>query len=147
MSNPAKHLATRVIAAGLILCAATLSVVAQEVIKVNPDTKAGPQVTILPPAYDEQMMRLAEVLGALHYLRELCGAKEEQLWRDEMKNLIEMEEPTVERRAILIARFNRGFRGFQEIHRKCSNAAIEANDRYLRQGIRLANEIPNRYGR
>ena len=106
-----------------------------------------PKIKVLPPAYDEQMMRLAEILGALHYLRELCGAKEEQLWRDEMKNLLVKEEPTPERRALLIARFNRGFRGFNETYRECTDAAIEANNRYIRQGTRLANEIPSRYGR
>lgn len=123
------------------------SAVAQEVVKVDPDAVEAPKITVLPPAYDNQMMRLAEILGALHYLRELCGAKEEQLWRDEMKNLIEQEEPTVERRAMLTARFNRGFRGYREIYRTCTAAAIEANKRYLRQGTRLAGEIPNRYGR
>ncbi len=125
-------------------------VVAQEIVKVDPDAQEAPKqptITVLPPAYDDQMMRLAEILGALHYLRELCGAKEEQLWRDEMKNLIDQEEPTAERRAMLIARFNRGFRGYHEIYRDCTPAAIEANNRYIRQGTRLAGEIPNRYGR
>ena len=134
-------------AAAVFLLCAVLPGFAQQVEQVDPAKKEAPQLNILPPAYEEQMMCLAEVLGALHYLRELCGANEEQLWRDEMKNLLEKEEPTAERRAMLIARFNRGFRGFQEIHRKCSAAAIEANNRYIAQGIRLANEIPNRYGR
>ena len=133
------------VAAISLACAVAAN--AQQAEGADPEANEQSQVKILPPAYDDQMMRLAEVLGALHYLRELCGANEEQLWRDEMKNLIEQEEPTAERRAMLVARFNRGFRGFQEIHRKCSAAAIEANNRYLRQGIRLANEIPNRYGR
>ena len=117
---------------------------AQETTTEEPEA---PKIRVLPPAYDNQMMRLAEILGALHYLRELCGAKEEQLWRDQMKNLLEKEEPTTERRALLIARFNRGFRGFNETYRECTDAAIEANNRYIRQGIRLANEIPGRYGR
>ena len=106
-----------------------------------------PQVKVLPPAYESQMMRLSEILGALHYLRELCGANEGQLWRDEMSNLIEKEEPTAERRAMMTARFNRGFRGFQETYRECTEAAIEANNRYLFEGARLAGEIPGRYGR
>ena len=35
--------------------------------------------------YDNKLMRLAEILGAVHYLRELCGAQEGQVWRDQMK--------------------------------------------------------------
>jgi uncharacterized protein (TIGR02301 family) len=32
--------------------------------------------------YDEKLLRLSEILGAVHYLRELCGANEGQSWRD-----------------------------------------------------------------
>jgi uncharacterized protein (TIGR02301 family) len=105
-----------------------------------------PQAETLPPAYDEQMMRLAEILGSLHYLRELCGAKEGQLWRNEMEKLIEQEQPSDLRKQKLTARFNRGFRGFREIYRECTPSAAEAANRYLRQGVRLSAEIPGRYG-
>ncbi|MEM9279852.1 MAG: TIGR02301 family protein [Pseudomonadota bacterium] len=106
-----------------------------------------PKIRVLPPAYDPQMMRLSEILGALHYLRELCEANEGQLWRDQMSTLIEQEKPTEERRAQMIARFNQGFRGFQETYRECTPAAIEANNRYVAEGKKLSNEVPSRYGR
>ena len=106
-----------------------------------------PRINVLPPAYDDQMMRLAEILGALHYLRELCGSNEEQLWREKMTFLIANEEPTDERKARLIANFNKGFRGFREIYRECTPTAVTATNRYLKQGTRLSAEIPDRYGR
>ncbi len=112
--------------------------------QANPEQQ---QIRVLPPAYDNQMMRLSEILGSLHYLRELCGADEGQLWREQMLSLIEKEEPTKERRAMMIARFNQGFRGFQETYRGCTPAALEANKRYIAEGEKLANEIPSRYGR
>ena len=31
--------------------------------------------------YDDRLMRLSEILGAVHYLRELCGANDGQAWR------------------------------------------------------------------
>ena len=99
------------------------------------------------PAYDDQMMRLAEILGSLHYLRALCGADEGQMWRDEMQKLIEAEEPVEARRAQLIASFNRGYRGYQEIYRECTAAASEAANRFLEQGMKISADIPNRYGR
>jgi len=105
------------------------------------------KIRVLPPAYEAQMMRLSEVLGSLHYLRELCGADEGQLWRSEMEALITAEEPTDERRAEMIARFNRGFRAFRETYRDCTDAALEANNRYVFEGTKLAGEIPTRYGR
>jgi uncharacterized protein (TIGR02301 family) len=131
-----------------ILLLLTLALPVNALAQENSESDADkPKIKVLPPAYDEQMMRLSEILGALHYLRELCGANEGQQWRDEMRNLIVKEEPTDERRALMTARFNRGFRGFQETYRECTDAAIEANDRYIFEGAKLAGEIPSRYGR
>jgi len=106
-----------------------------------------PKIQVLPPAYNRQMMRLSEILGALHYLRELCGANEGQFWREQMQELIAKEEPTQERTAQMIARFNQGFRGFRETYRECTPSAITANDRYIDEGAKLALEIPSRFGR
>ena len=142
----ARNMKSTIVAGLLVLALAPLPALAQSDGEAEAEPEQ-PQVKVLPPAYDSQMMRLSEILGALHYLRELCGANEGQMWRDEMKNLIEKEEPTAERRAMMTARFNRGFRGFQETYRECTDAAIEANNRYLFEGARLAGEIPGRYGR
>jgi uncharacterized protein (TIGR02301 family) len=107
---------------------------------------APPPVAELPPAYEEQMLRLAEILGSLHYLRELCGAEEGQTWRQEMEKLLQAEQPAEARKQRLVARFNRGYRSFREIYRDCTPSAAEAANRYLRQGVRIASEIPGRYG-
>ena len=60
-------------------------------------------------------MRLAEVLGSLHYLRNLCGETGNQ-WRDEMEQLLASENPQAERRARFIASFNRGYRSFDGVY-------------------------------
>lgn len=130
-----------------ILSASLMPMIAHAQSSTEPSTEETAPVNVLPPAYDTQMMRLSEILGALHYLRELCGANEGQQWRDQMKNMIDKEEPTAERRSEMIARFNRGFRGFQETYRECTDVAIEANNRYMFEGIKLAGEIPGRFGR
>jgi uncharacterized protein (TIGR02301 family) len=105
------------------------------------------KIITLPPAYEKQMMRLSEILGALHYIRELCGADEGQKWRNEMQQMVEKEEPSDEQKSKLIASFNSGFRGFQESYRECTPSAIEANNRYITEGTKLSGEIPTRYGR
>lgn len=129
---------------------------AQQVIQVQQDAPSGedaeeaeerPQIRSLPPAYNEQMLKLAEALGSLHYLRALCGADEGQTWREEMERLLAAEDPSPDRRAQLIAAFNRGFRSWREIYRECTPAAAEAANRFLTTGMRLASEIPSRYGR
>ena len=95
--------------------------------------------------YENELRRLSEILGALHYLRELCGAREGQAWRNEMQALIDAEAPQGERRERLITSFNRGYRGFQQTYRTCTPAADYAIRRYLEEGARISRDITARY--
>jgi len=95
--------------------------------------------------YQGELERLAEILGALHHLRSICGANEGQTWRNEMQALIEAETPSGERRNRLVASFNRGYRGFQQSYRTCTRAADLAIRRYLDEGARIARDITARY--
>ncbi|MEM8749535.1 MAG: TIGR02301 family protein [Pseudomonadota bacterium] len=110
---------------------------------VEPDTT--PVETSAP--YDDKLMRLAEVLGSIHKLRNLCGANEGNKWRDQMGKLIATEEPGPRRRAQMIARFNRGYNGFDETYSTCTPSALLAADRYRKEGVLLASQINSRYGR
>jgi uncharacterized protein (TIGR02301 family) len=99
------------------------------------------------PPYEQQLLRLSEILGSVHYLRHLCNAGEGEMWRDEMAKLIETEEPDETRRARLVDRFNRGYESFRSVYLACTPAAAEASQRYLEEGAKLAAEITARYGR
>ena len=96
-------------------------------------------------AFDANLQRLAEILGALHYLRGICGANEGQKWRNEMQALIDAEAPSGERRRKIVASFNRGYRGFQQTYRTCTPAADLAIRRYLDEGAKIARDITARY--
>ena len=95
--------------------------------------------------YDGELQRLSEILGALHYLRDLCGSNEGQKWRSEMQALIDAEAPSGERRNRLMVSFNRGYRSFQQTYRSCTPAAGVAIRRYLAEGAKIAREITARY--
>jgi uncharacterized protein (TIGR02301 family) len=95
--------------------------------------------------YDRDLQRLSEILGALHYLRDVCGYKEGQLWRNEMQSLIDAEAPAGTRRDRMVASFNRGYRGFQQSYRSCTPAATVAIRRYLEEGSRIAREVTGRF--
>ena len=95
--------------------------------------------------YESDLQRLSEILGALHYLRDLCGAREGQIWRNEMQALVDAEAPSGERRERLVASFNRGYRGFQQTYRTCTPAADYAIRRYLDEGSKIARDITARY--
>lgn len=96
-------------------------------------------------AFEAELSRLSEILGALHHLRNLCGANEGAKWRNEMQAILDAEGQQPERRAKLIASFNKGYRGFQQTYRSCTPAADTAIRRYLEEGAKIAREITARY--
>ena len=98
-----------------------------------------------PAPFDADLQRLAEILGALHYLRGVCGANEGQKWRDQMQSLVDAEAPDGDRRRKIIASFNRGYRGFQQTYRSCTPAADLAIRRYLEEGAKISRDITARY--
>ncbi len=94
---------------------------------------------------DDSLARLSEILGALHYLRPICGFKEADRWRTEMQALIDAEAQGADRRARMVAGFNRGYSGFQQTYRTCTPAAEVAIRRYLEEGAKIAREVTARY--
>ena len=95
--------------------------------------------------YESDLQRLSEILGALHYLRDICGAREGQAWRNEMQALVDAEAPSGERRERLVASFNRGYRGFQQTYRTCTPAAAVAIRRYIEEGSKISRDLTARY--
>jgi uncharacterized protein (TIGR02301 family) len=91
--------------------------------------------------YDQQIYQLAELLGAVHYLRELCGAEEGQIWRNQMRELVSAEGTTALRRARLVDSFNKGYRGYARTYRTCTKPALVAIDRFLEQGASLTDGL------
>jgi len=97
------------------------------------------------PPYEDRLLRLSEIIGAVHYIRTLC-AKQDEGWRDKMQALIELEGEDSPTRARLTAAFNRGYRAFASVHTKCNEAALEAEVQYRKEGLDLASAIIERYG-
>lgn len=111
------------------------------------ETPATPAVEEKPAPYDERLERLSEIVGAVHYLRNLCVDKPEDGWRASMQKLIELEaanEP--KRQEKLTAAFNRGYRSFAAIYTACTESAVVAEERYRNEGATLATEITARFG-
>jgi uncharacterized protein (TIGR02301 family) len=104
------------------------------------------KATETPPPYEGDFSRLAEILGALHYLGPLCGEKEKERWRGEMQGLLETEQPSADRRDRLVGSFNRGYQSYEQTYRNCTAAADLAIRRFLDEGARLSRDIATRYG-
>lgn len=100
-----------------------------------------------PPApYDAQIQRLAEVLGGLSFLRDLCGEGDGDDWRGKMAQLRDADAPAGPRRQRLTAAFNRGFRGYELTYRVCTPNARLVIAHYLDEAEGLSHEVASRYG-
>ncbi len=91
--------------------------------------------------YDDKLTRLAEILGAVHYLRELCGQSDGQLWRDQMKEILAADGGSALRKAMLSRSFNNGYRSFGRTYQDCTPSAQTAISRFLAEGAQLADTL------
>ncbi len=104
-----------------------------------------PTEETLPP-YDPELLRLAEILGALTYLNALCDANAPGDWRSKMQELLDSEGRTSIRRERLAGSYNRGFRDYERTYRFCTPNAQAAIGRFLAEGSKISREVVSRYG-
>lgn len=110
---------------------------------------AAPPQEVKPPdikPYDPQLLRLAEVLGALSYLRGLCGAGDGDVWHKRMQALLDAEGTTPARKDRLAGSFNRGIDGYSLSYRSCTPNALVIVERFLGEASRIARQVENRFG-
>jgi uncharacterized protein (TIGR02301 family) len=97
-----------------------------------------------PPIYEEELLRLSEVIGALAFLRDLCDATDAAEWPERMQALLDSEGPARAER--LAGAYNRGYGAFALTYRVCTPSAELAIARYLDEGDRISRLIASRYG-
>lgn len=99
------------------------------------------------PPYATDLERLAEILGSLQFLAELCE-DDSVGWRQQMADLLEQTDPDTdaEWRARLTDRYNLGYSSFAAVYRSCTAAAMSAIDQYRSAGAQLARDIATEYG-
>jgi uncharacterized protein (TIGR02301 family) len=91
--------------------------------------------------YDDRLFRLSEILGAVHYLRELCGAEEGQQWRERMADLLQSEGTSALRKAKLTRSFNKGYQSYSRTYNTCSPSAQNVINRFIAEGAQLADTL------
>ncbi len=103
-------------------------------------------VSAAPPGkdakpYDDRLLRLAEILGAVHFLRELCGANEGQYWRERMDDVMRAEGSSALRQARLTRGFNQGYRNYARTYSTCTPTAQTAITRFLTEGAQISDAL------
>lgn len=91
--------------------------------------------------YDDKLLRLSDILGSVHFLRELCGHSDGQLWRDRMNELMNAEGSSALRRAKLTRGFNNGYRSYSRSYTTCTPSAETATTRLITEGADIAETL------
>ena len=110
------------------------------------DIQPGTGGQTVAKSYDARLLRLAEILGAVHHLREICGANEGQLWRDQMTDILKTEEPPAQLRGRMVAAFNASYRGYQRTYGTCTPSAKTAASRFFSEGMVITKGLASEIG-
>lgn len=113
----------------------------------TPPPQAAPQTAPQIAPYEPQLLRLSELMGALHYLRGLCGFADAPVWRDKMNALIEGQALDDTGKARFAGAFNRGYRTFSETYRNCDEPAAKVIRAYLTESGAIIKDLDSHYGR
>ncbi len=109
-------------------------------------TGLGPRPAAAAEApFETRLLRLSEIFGSLHYLRNLCGETGNQ-WRNEMEALLQAENPEPAMRARYVSSFNSGYRAFSGGYSACTESAYAAIGRYMKEGQELSRDTAVRFG-
>ncbi|WP_112663207.1 TIGR02301 family protein [Microvirga flavescens] len=113
-----------------------------------PKQEAAPAAPVEPPPapYEKDLLRLSEILGSLAFLRPLCSAPDAPEWPKRMQAIMENEGTSPGRKERLAGAYNKGYQAFSLTYRICTPSAIEASNRYLKEGNQLSRNIAGRYG-
>jgi uncharacterized protein (TIGR02301 family) len=107
---------------------------------------AAPVVEPPPAPYEKELLRLAEIVGSLAFLRSLCSTPDAAEWPQKMQALLEAEGTTPGRRERLAGAYNNGYRAFSLTYRACTPSANDATARYVQEGDLLSRSLAGRYG-
>jgi len=112
----------------------------------SPQPSPTPTAAPPPPPYEPQLLRLAELMGALSYLRDLCRDGDGAAFRDRLAKLMDVEAQATERKEALAGAFNRGFGDYELTYRVCTPSARETIRLYLDETQKIAHFVATRYG-
>ena len=125
----------------LLWTAALATMVALTGLAAVPRTVAAQSPSQEQRPYDDKLMRLSEILGAVHFLRELCGGNDGMLWRDRMTDLMNAEASSALRRVKLTRAFNGGYRSYSRTYTNCTPTAQGAITKFMAEAADIADAL------
>ncbi|MGF1457011.1 MAG: TIGR02301 family protein [Alphaproteobacteria bacterium] len=91
--------------------------------------------------YEYMLIDLSRALGALHHLRSMCYPEEHVLWRERMKELIRLEQPSRRQMSDMTRNFNDYYHSAQRRFPDCTRAALSEARLHADQAVRIADRL------
>jgi len=130
------------------LALASLAIAPALAQKPHPTPSPSPSVIEEPPPpYETKMLRLAEIMGALAALRDLCGAGDGADYRAKFAALMDAEANTPARKGAWAGAFNESFDDYRLTYAQCTPRAETAIVSFLNEANRIASEVADEYAR
>lgn len=118
--------------------------------EIPPAVEPAPSEPETPPLYEPDMLKLAEILGSLAFLSDLCepgdAGKGGGPFRSKAEALLDAEGMTELRRQRFAGAFNRGLSGYATVYRRCTGNARLSIERLKSDGAALARDLTSRFG-
>lgn len=105
------------------------------------DNRAGNE----QPPYEDSLLRLVTIVGSLEFLHPLCERQDKGVWKAQMANLLEAEEPSPARRARMMATYNKSYAVLEQVHRTCTPTVELILERYEAEAVELTRDLAITY--
>lgn len=107
----------------------------------------GQQMPLDQGRYQSQLLELSGILGQLHHLRGECVSGERQLWRDNMMELVRLENPPVTRKDEMVEGFNSAYARARTRYPACNKQAGRVAIELAEDGELLSRAIARNVAR
>lgn len=97
------------------------------------------------PPYEQGLLRLVTIIGSLEFLHPLCDRQNKGVWKSQMANLLEAEEPSPARRARMMASYNKAYEVLEQVHRSCTPNVKLILERYETEAVELTRVMATTY--
>lgn len=97
--------------------------------------------------YQSQLLDLSHILGKLHHLRGNCVSGEQQLWRDNMMELVRLENPPSARKNEMVAGFNDAYEAARRQYPSCNRAGSRVAGDLAADGALLSDALAGNISR
>ncbi len=91
--------------------------------------------------HQTRLVRIAEIMGGLHYLRGICDKENNQVWRGNMLRLLDLEQPPQDVRERMVSRFNSYFDREKRSYSTCNRKTTREIKRLAGEGQQLTSEL------